>query len=106
MNELMTRQFAKWAVKQALLKRILVSISSRRDAVLKERGKAAADAPSSAINKTSWRSLFTDLPRMKKIICLQKELHAFKELAKIPLSLPKDSIAAAIESGDFIEVKP
>lgn len=35
-----------------------------------------------------------------------KELHVFKELAKVLLSLSNKKLKIAIKNGDFIEVKP
>ncbi len=88
----MTRQFAKWAAKQ----RIQVP----------ELAAALSEVQAGVVEANLGGHLFKKRIRFEgkgksgsgcSIICYK--------LAKILLSLPKDSIAVAVESGDFIEVK-
>ncbi len=117
----MTKQFAKWAKKQKIPKKYLLSAlkdlqKGHYDARLggylyKKRirfqGKGKSGSGRSIIvYKKGARAIFIHgFAKNEKTNISQKELLLFKELGKILLNLPGKSIDIALKNGDFIEVE-
>lgn len=117
----MTRQFAKWAAKQRIqMSELAASLSELQAGIVEAnlgghlfkkrirfegKGKSGSGRTIICYKQDKLAIFIHGFAKNEKDNMSAKELHAFKELANILMSLPKDSIAAAIESGDFIEVK-
>ena len=122
MIELMTKQFAKWAVKQKVpATELAAAISEIQQGgfeanlgghLYKKRIRFAGQGKSGSgrtiiCYKRDDRALFIHgFAKNEKGNLSKKELHALKEFSKILLKLPPDHIKVAIENGDFVEVSP
>ncbi len=121
MNELMTKHFAKWAAKQCIPADELASALSEVQQGIFEanlgghlfkkrirfegKGKSGSGRTIICYKKDDLAIFIHGFAKNEKDNLSAKELHAFKELAKILLNLPAASIAIAIENGDFVEVR-
>ena len=120
MKRLITKSFSKWATKQnipheELAKAIREIESGNFEAnlgshILKKRirfqGKGKSGSGRTIVcYKREDRVIFIHgFAKNEKSNLTTKELNAFKELAKILLSLSSEQLCIAIENGDFIEV--
>ena len=118
----MTKQFAKWASKQKIPENELASALSEVQSgifeanlgghIYKKRIRFEGQGKSGSgrtiiCYKRSDRAIFVHgFAKNDKDNLSSRELHTFKEFAKILLELSQDGLAIAIENGDFIEVKP
>ena len=121
MNRLMTKHFAKWVSKQNIpddeLSNALDEVDSGLfDASLgghifkkriRFRGKGKSGSGRTIIcYKREDRAIFIHgFAKNEKANLSRKELIAFKELAKVLLSLSVNELNIAIKNGRFIEVK-
>jgi len=121
MKKLMTRQFAKWASKQKIPENELITVlSDVQDGIfvanlgghiykkrIRFEGQGKSGSGRTIIcYKRNDRAIFIHgFSKNDKANLSSRELHAFKAFSKILLGLSQDSIAIAIENGDFIEVK-
>ncbi len=121
MKKLMTKQFAKWASKQKIPENELATALSEVQTgffeanlgghIYKKRIRFEGQGKSGSgrtiiCYKRSDRAIFVHgFAKNDKDSLSPRELHAFKEFAKILLGLSQNGIATAIENGDFIEVK-
>jgi hypothetical protein len=121
MKKLMTKQFAKWASKQKIPENELATALSEVQAgifeanlgghIYKKRIRFEGQGKSGSgrtiiCYKRSDRAIFIHgFAKNDKDNLSSRELHTFKEFAKILLGLSQDGIAIAIENGNFIEVK-
>ena len=117
----MTKQFAKWASKQKIPENELSTALSEMQTgffeanlgghIYKKRIRFEGQGKSGSgrtiiCYKRSDRAIFVHgFAKNDKDNLSPRELQAFKEFAKILLSLSQDDIAVAIENGDIIEVK-
>lgn len=120
MKKLITKSFSKWATKQniaheELVKAIREIESGNFEAnlggqILKKRirfqGKGKSGSGRTIVfYKREDRVIFIHgFAKNEKSNLTTKELNAFKEFAKILLSLSSEQLCIAIENGDFIEV--
>ena len=121
MKTLMTKQFAKWASKQKIPENELASALSEIQAgifeaslgghIYKKRirfegqGKSGSGRTIVCYKRTDIAIFIHGFAKNDKDNLSSRELHTFKEFAKILLGLSQDGITIAIENGDFIEVK-
>ena len=121
MKKLMTKQFAKWASKQKIPKYELASALSEVQAGIYEaslgghiykkrirfegQGKSGSGRTIVCYKRSDITIFIHGFAKNDKDNLSSRELHTFKEFAKILLGLSQDGIATAIENGDFIEVK-
>lgn len=121
MIKLMTRQFSKWASKQEIPKNELANAleevrTGKCEAnlgghVYKKRIRFGGQGKSGSgrtiiCYKRGDRAIFIHgFAKNEKANLSPKELHAFKEFAKILLGLSKKEIGVAVKNGTFIEVK-
>ena len=121
MNKLMTKEFAKWAEKQQIPENELVyAIDEIQNGLLdanlgghiykkrirfKGQGKSKSGRTIICYKKNDRAIFVHGFAKHEKDNLSKKELHAFKEFAKILLALTQDAINTAIKNGDFIEVK-
>lgn len=122
MKALMTKQFAKWALKQQIPNKELVAAISEVQAdifeanlggnIYKKRIRFKGQGKSGSgrtilCYKTDDRAIFIHgFAKNEKDNLFPKELKALKSFAKILLDLSTKDIAIAIKNGDFIELKP
>ena len=118
----MTKQFAKWASKQRIPENELATALSEIQAgifeanlgghIYKKRirfegqGKSGSGRTIVCYKRSDIAIFVHGFAKNDKDNLSSRELHTFKEFAKILLGLSQDGIAIAIENGDFIEVKP
>jgi len=121
MKKLMTRHFAKWAKKQNIPDNELSNaLNEVKDGnyeanlgghIIKKRirfqGKGKSGSGRTIIcYKHADKAFFIHgFAKNEKANLSSKELHAFKELAKVLLSLTNEKLDIAIKKGNFIEVK-
>ncbi len=122
MKKMMTRHFAKWAKKQKIsiteLSNALNEVENniyeanlggnvvkKRIRFLK-RGKSRSGRTIICYKQTDRAIYIHGFAKNEKSNLSPKELHAFKELAKVLLSLSNKNLNDAVKKGDFIEVKP
>ena len=121
MNELMTKQFAKWASKQKIPENELATALAEVQAgifeanlgghIYKKRipfegqGKSGGGRTIICYKKEDRAIFIHGFAKNEKENLSKKELHVFKEFSKILLGLSPEGIDLAIENGDFIEVK-
>ncbi len=121
MKKLMTRHFAKWAKKQNIPDNELASALSEvkngifeanlGGHIIKKRirfqGKGKSGSGRTIIcYKHDDKAFFIHgFAKNEKTNLSSKELHAFKELAKVLLSLTNEKLNIAIKKGSLIEVK-
>ncbi len=121
MKELMTKQFVKWVSKQKIPETELATAISEVQAgifeanlgghIYKKRIRFEGQGKSGSgrtiiCYKRNERAIFIHgFAKNEKDNLSPKELHVFKEFAKILLGLSQKDIATAIKNGDFIEVK-
>ena len=120
-KRLMTKHFAKWAKKQKLPDHELVNAlteveEGHFDAGLgghiykkrirfKEMGKSGSGRTIICFKRNDRALFIHGFAKSEKSNLTGKELIAFKELAKVFLSLSESEIDSAIINGDFVEVK-
>ncbi len=116
----MTKQFSKWATKQKIPQHELVlatqeMIDGKYEASLggniyKKRirfqgqGKSGSGRTIVCYKKQSRLIFIHGFSKNEKSNLSKKELHAFKEFAKVLLGLSEKAIAIAIKNGDLKEV--
>lgn len=121
MKKLMTKHFAKWAGKQNIpdidLAKALDEVENGNfeanlgGHVIKKRirfqGKGKSGSGRTIIcYKQADRAFFVHgFAKNEKSNLTSKELHAFKELAKVLLSLSNEKLNIAIKKGNIMEVK-
>jgi len=121
MIKLMTKQFSKWASKQKIpkneLAKALEEISTDKceanlgGHIYKKRirfdgqGKSGSGRTIICYKKEDRAIFIHGFAKNEKANLSQKELHAFKEFAKILLRLSKKEIDLAVKDEIFIEVK-
>lgn len=121
MKKLMTKHFSKWASKQNLpideLSKALNEMedgifeANLGDNVYKKRirfeGKGKSGSGRTIIcYKQEDRAIFVHgFAKNEKSNLTPKELHAFKEFAKVLLGLSSESLIIAIKKGDLLEVE-
>ncbi len=121
MNELMTKQFSKWASKQHIPKTELATAlaelrAGNFEAALggniykkrirfKGRGKSGSGRTVICYKKGDKAIFIHGFAKNEKSNLSKMELLVFKELSKILLELSSKKIKAAIENGDLIKVK-
>jgi hypothetical protein len=121
MKKLMTRHFAKWAKKQNIPDNELTNaLNEVKDGIyeanlgghiIKKRirfqGKGKSGSGRTIIcYKHADKAFFIHgFAKNEKTNLSSKELRAFKELAKLLLSLTNEKLNIAIKKGNFIEVK-
>ena len=121
MKKLMTRHFAKWAKKQNIPDNELSNaLNEVKDGnyeanlgghIIKKRirfqGKGKSGRGRTIIcYKHADKAFFIHgFAKNEKANLSSKELHAFKELAKVLLSLTNEKLDIAIKKRNFIEVK-
>ena len=121
MKRLMTKYFAKWAKKQnlpdpELLNALLEMEDGHYDAGLgghvykkrirfKEMGKSGSGRTIICYKRSDRAIFIHGFAKNEKVNITTKELLAFKELAKVLLSLSMSEIDKALLNGDFVEVK-
>ncbi len=118
----MTKQFSKWKSKQEIpdteIANALSEIAEgsfeanlggniyKKRVRFKGRGKSGSGRTIICYKKKD-RSIFIHgFAKNEKDNLTTKELQAFKEFAKILLTLSTEQISVAIKNGDFIKVKP
>jgi hypothetical protein len=122
MKKLMTKHFAKWAKKQNIPNTELANALNEVENgiyeaklgghIIKKRirfqGRGKSGSGRTIIcYKHADRSFFVHgFAKNEKSNLSSKELHAFKELAKVLLSISNKKLKIAIKNGNFIEVKP
>ena len=120
MQKLMTKHFAKWAKKQNISKKMLSEALSEVEngnfeaslggSIIKKRiafpGKGKSGSGRTIIcYKKNDRAIFVHgFAKNEKSDLSPKELHAFKELAKLLLSLSTRKLKVAVNDGIFMEV--
>ena len=121
MQELMTKQFYKWASKQNIIEGGLIEAikevqTGNYDASLgghlyKKRirflgkGKSSSGRTIICYKKGDMAIFIHGFAKNEKDNLSKKELIAFKEFAKALLKLRKEGIAIAIKNGNFVEVE-
>ena len=121
MKKLMTRHFAKWAKKQNIPDNELTNaLNEVKDGIyeanlgghiIKKRirfqgkGKSGSGRTIICYKHTDRAFFIHGFSKNEKTNLSSKELHAFKELAKVLLSLTNEKLNIAIKKGNFIEVK-
>ena len=121
MKKLMTKHFAKWAKKQNIPNTELANALNEVENgiyetnlggyIIKKRirfqGRGKSGSGRTIIcYKHADRAFFVHgFAKNEKSNLSSKELHAFKELAKVLLSLTNEKLNMAIKKGNFIEVK-
>ena len=121
MKKLMTKHFAKWAKKQNIPYTELANALNEVENgiyetnlgghIIKKRirfqGRGKSGSGRTIIcYKHADRAFFVHgFAKNEKSNLSSKELHAFKELAKVLLSLTNEKLNIAIKKGNFIEVK-
>jgi len=116
----MTKQFAKWASKQNIPEDELSSALSevedgsfeanlggniyKKRVRFKGQGKSGSGRTIICYKKDDRAIFVHGFAKNEKDNLSTKELHAFKEFAKILFGLNPQQISIAIENGDFIEV--
>jgi hypothetical protein len=121
MKRLMTKHFAKWAKKQNIPDTELANALNEVENgiyetnlgghIIKKRirfqGRGKSGSGRTIIcYKHADRSFFVHgFAKNEKSNLSSKELHAFKELAKVLLSLSNEKLKIAVKNGNFIEVK-
>jgi hypothetical protein len=122
MKDLMTKHFAKWALKQNILENELHNAleeirSGKHEANLgghvykkrirfEGRGKSGSGRTIVCYQKGDKAIFIHGFAKNEKSNLSKKELIALKEFAKILLDLSDEQIQIALRAGDFIEVKP
>jgi len=122
MKKLMTKHFARWAAKQKIPKNELAITLAELQAgnfeanlgghIYKKRihfegqGKSGGGRTIICYKKDDRAIFIHGFAKNEKSNLSQKELTAFKELAKILLKLSPEDMATALKYGDFVEVKP
>jgi len=117
----MTKQFAKWASKQKIPENELASALTEIQVgvfeanlgghIYKKRirfegqGKSGSGRSIVCYKRNDIAIFVHGFAKNDKDNLSPRELHTFKEFAKILLSLSQKGIATAIKNGDFIEVK-
>jgi len=117
----MTRHFAKWAKKQNIpYNELSKALNEVKDGnyeanlgghIIKKRirfqGKGKSGSGRTIIcYKHADKAFFIHgFAKNEKANLSSKELHAFKELAKVLLSLTNEKLNIAVNKGNFIEVK-
>lgn len=117
----MTKQFVKWVSKQKIPETELATALSEVQAgifeanlgghIYKKRIRFEGQGKSGSgrtiiCYKRNERAIFIHgFAKNEKDNLSPKELHVFKEFAKILLGLSQKDIATAIKNGDFVEVK-
>ena len=117
----MTRHFAKWAKKQNIpdneLSKALNEVKDGNyeanlgghiiKKLIRFQGKGKSGSGRTIIcYKHADKAFFIHgFAKNEKANLSSKELHAFKELAKVLLSLTNEKLNTAIKKGSFIEVK-
>ncbi|MCB2184387.1 MAG: type II toxin-antitoxin system RelE/ParE family toxin [Desulfobulbaceae bacterium] len=118
----MTRHFSKWVSKQKISENGLVTALKEVEAgnfdanlgghIYKKRirfegqGKSGSGRTIICFKKEDRAIFIHGFAKNEKSNLSKKELVAFKELAKILLTLSVEDIEIAKEKGDFIEVEP
>ncbi len=121
MKKLMTRHFAKWAKKQNIPDNELENaLNEVKDGIyeanlgghiIKKRirfqgkGKSGSGRTIICYKHADKAFYIHGFAKNEKTNLSSKELHAFKELAKVLLSLTNENLNKAIKKGNFIEVK-
>ena len=121
MNELMTKQFAKWASKQKIPENELATALAEVQAGIFEvnlgghlykkrihfegQGKRGGGRTIICYKKEDKAIFIHGFPKNEKENLSKKELHGFKEFSKILLGLSPEGIDTAVENGDLIKVK-
>ena len=121
MNELMAKQFAKWASKQEIPETELATALEEVQAGIfeanlgghiykkripfKGQGKSSSGRTIICYKKDDRAIFIHGFAKNEKGNLSKKELNVFKEFSKILLGLSSKGIVQAIENGDFIEVK-
>lgn len=122
MNNLMTKQFSKWATKQDIpeneLHNALEEIRSGKyeanlgGHIYKKRirfegkGKSGSGRTIVCYKKDDKAIFIHGFAKNEKSNLSNKELIALKEFSKVLLGLSEKQIQIALHAGDFIEVKP
>ena len=121
MKKLMTKQFAKWASKQKIPKNELSTALSevindsyeanlgghlyKKRIPFQGQGKSGSGRTIICYRKNDRAIFIHGFAKNEKENLSAKELHVFKEFAKILLGLSHEAISIAIKNGDFVEVK-
>lgn len=121
MNELMTKQFAKWASKQKIPETELATALAEVQAGIfeanlgghiykkripfKGQGKSSSGRTIICYKKDDRAIFIHGFAKNEKGNLSNKELNVFKEFSKILLGLSPEGINLAIENRDLIEVK-
>jgi len=122
MRKLMTRHFAKWAKKQAIpnaaLSNALKEVGDgiyeanlgghviKKRIRFRGRGKSGSGRTIVCYKHNDRAFLVHGFAKNEKSNLSPKELHAFRELAKVLLALSNGELRIAVENGNFVEVKP
>ena len=121
MKKLMTRHFAKWAKKQNIPDNELANaLNEVKDGIYEAnlgghiikklirfqgKGKSGSGRTIICYKHADKAFYIHGFAKNEKSNLSSKELHAFKELAKVLLSLTNENLNKAIKKGTFIEVK-
>ena len=121
MKDLMTKQFAKWALKHQIPSHDLADALKELKSgtfeanlgghIYKKRirfqgqGKSGSGRTIICYKKADRAIFIHGFAKNEKSNLSKKELLVFKEFAKILLNLSPKAIEVAIENGDFTEVK-
>ena len=121
MKKLMTKHFAKWAEKQNIQNTELANALNEVENGIYEtnlgghiikkhirfqgRGKSGSGRTIICYKHADRAFFVHGFAKNEKSNLSSKELHAFKELAKVLLSLSNEKLKIAIKNGDIIEVK-
>ncbi|MBA4369452.1 MAG: hypothetical protein C0403_17640 [Desulfobacterium sp.] len=122
MKKLMTKHFAKWAKKQNIpiseLSNALNEVENgiyeadlggniiKKRIRFQGRGKSGSGRTIICYNFANRMFFIHGFAKNEKSNLSSKELHAFKELAKVLFSISDEKLKLAIKNGNFIEVKP
>lgn len=122
MKKLMTKHFAKWAQKQNIpISKLSNALSEIENGIYEAdlggnvikkrirfqgRGKSGSGRTIICYNFADRAFFVHGFAKNEKSNLTSKELHAFKELAKVLFSISDEKMKTAIKNGNFIEVKP
>ena len=121
MKDLMTKYFAKWAVKHRISKDELANVLKELkcgnfDANLgghiykkrirfRGKGKSGSGRTIICYQKDNIAIFVYGFAKNEKANLTKKELIVFKEMSKVILGFSSEKVEAAIKKGNFIEVK-
>lgn len=121
MKQLMTRHFSKWALKQNISERVLLSALSELQSgvydanlgghIYKKRvafpghGKSGSGRTIICYKKNNRAIFVHGFAKHEQSDLTPRELTAFKALAKVLVSLSDEEIELALDKGDFKELK-